>query len=229
MVGILITRNCILSLHQLVQFPKAYLRLLKLHNWARIKNATPSLTTVYFCLAPIPGLIAQQSPSLFPQSPAFNAQQSSLFHPQSPNVGPFQSPVLNAFQSPNLHALQSPTLTSLPENSPPTTFKSEVLARQNAIQPLSVPSPISLSLASPNFLDLSDNSNQPPSFTNQSEKNFGTNAGISLRTHQLHQNLYRQIQSAKSLKIHKRIQLVILWTKKPCTGFWNSSNLWQWQ
>lgn len=148
-----------------------------------------------------PGLIAQQSPSLFPQSPAFNAQQSSLFHPQSPNVGPFQSPVLNAFQSPNLHALQSPTLTSLPENSPPTTFKSEVLARQNAIQPLSVPSPISLSLASPNFLDLSDNSNQPPSFTNQSEKNFGTNAGISLRTHQLHQNLYRQIQSAKSLKI----------------------------
>lgn len=147
-----------------------------------------------------PGLIAQQSPSLFPQSPAFNPQQSPLFHPQSPNIGPFQSPALNALQSPNLHALQSPALTSLPENSPPTTFKSEVLARQNAIQPLSVPSPISLSHASPNFLDLSDNSNQSSSFNNQSEKNLGTNSGISLRTHQLHQNLYRQLQSAKSLK-----------------------------
>lgn len=137
-----------------------------------------------------PALLAQHSPSLFPQSPSLNAQPSPLLFPQSPNLGPFQSPAL--------HALQSPSLAPVLERSPPTTFKSEVLARQYANQPLSAPSPISLSQSSPSRRD---KRNQPsPNLAGINDNNnHNKGASIVSRARQL-QNLYRQAQSAKALK-----------------------------
>lgn len=157
-----------------------------------------------------PVMLAQNSPSLFPQSPALNAQASPLCFPQSPNVGPFQSPSLNALQSPGLYALQSPSLAPVLEHSPPTSFKSEMFARQGTNQPLNAPSPISLSQTSPNLQGLSDNhQQQSPNLAGQAEKYVGNSgAGISSRAHQLHQHLYRQVQSVKAQKTpqtHKTI------------------------
>lgn len=150
-----------------------------------------------------PALLAQQSPSLFPLSPALMAQASPLLFPQSPSLNGLQSPALVGLQSPGLHGLQSPSLApvkELKEDSPPSNkFKVELIGRQNSnpsIQPLSAPSPISLTQTSPGLQGISDQ--RSPNFSGQSDKSNGAvpkgNPVARTPQQQLHQHLYRQVQ-----------------------------------